>query len=196
MQRLNKKLRTKFGPEVEFLKGALLKPKTIGAIAPSSSFTAKRMAAAIDLSIKLPVLEFGPGSGVITKAILSHGLEASQLYSIEFSKHFLPSLRRQYKGVNFIHADAFEIDEITQLKEIKQFNTIISGLPLLNFPKQARESLITKLVSRLPEGRPMVQFSYGLKPPINTVRGKFRVEHLHTEIRNLPPARIWEYYRD
>ncbi len=76
---IRKTLAEKFDDELRFFKGWIDKPKAVGSIVPTSSFTAKRMASVIDVSSGLPVLEVGPGTGVITRAILARGVNPVNL---------------------------------------------------------------------------------------------------------------------
>lgn len=193
--KLAKKLAKKFQAEIRFIKGWVDQPKSVGAIFPTSSVTARRMAGVIDLNSGLPVLELGPGTGVITKAILAHGVAAEQIHSVEYSEQFIPHLREDYPGVNFIHGDAFDVDAVCEKSGIKQFDCVVSALPLLNFPSAQRVKLIEDLLEIIPEGRPIVQFSYGPLSPVVAGGGSFKVEHYGWVARNLPPAQIWVYRR-
>src|SRR3546814_12630828 len=67
------RLGRKFDEEIRFFKGWIDGPKSVGAILPTSTITARRMASVVDPSSGLPVLELGPGTGIITKAILARG---------------------------------------------------------------------------------------------------------------------------
>ena len=96
--------------ELKFFKGWIDKPKAVGAIIPTSSVTARRMASVIDTGSGLPVLEIGPGTGVITKAILRRGVKPSDLYAVEYSHDFVTHLRRNFPGVNVIEGDGFNLD--------------------------------------------------------------------------------------
>lgn len=64
----------RFKDEIEFLKGWKRNRTAVGAITPTSAATARRMASVIHPGSGLPVLELGPGTGVITKAILARGV--------------------------------------------------------------------------------------------------------------------------
>ncbi|MFK5978132.1 MAG: class I SAM-dependent methyltransferase [Rhizobiaceae bacterium] len=191
--RLTKKLAKKFQNEIRFIKGLVDQPKNVGAIFPTSSITAKRMASIVNLHSGLPVLELGPGTGVITKAIIEQGVAPEQLYSIEYSETFLPHLRADYPKVNFIQGDAFDVDAIQQESGIDQFDCVISALPLLNFPSSKRVKLIEELLDIIPEGRPIIQFSYGPLSPVVAGAGDYHVEHFGWVARNLPPAQLWVY---
>lgn len=193
--RLKERFGKKFDDEIRFFRGMMRGPKTVGAIAPTSSFTAKRMASVINPASGLPVLELGPGTGVITKAILARGIAPEKLFAIEFSTDFFHHLVTTFPGVNFINGDAFDLD--TTLAEIngQMFDTVVSGIPLLNFPMHARVRLLESLLDRLPPGRPVVQFSYGPVSPIIAQPDRYHVQHFDFIVRNLPPAQIWLYRR-
>ena len=105
-----RKIAQKFDDELKFFKGWIDKPKTVGSIIPTSSITARKMASIVNTKSGLPVLEVGPGTGVITKAILRLGVKPENLYAVEFSHDFVLHLRRNYPGVNVIEGDAFDLD--------------------------------------------------------------------------------------
>ncbi len=192
-RKLGNRLASKFGDKLEFARSLVSKPKTVGAIAPTSARTAAKMASLIRPNSGLPVLELGPGTGVITKAILDRGVDAKNIYSVEYSASFIPGLRRRYPGINFIHGDAFKITEIANKLGIEKFDCVISALPLLNFPVSQRIRLVVAALKIVDQGRPMIQFSYGPNSPAPERSKNFEVGHLGTILRNIPPARIWTY---
>ena len=104
-----RKLAEKFDDELKFFKGWIDRPKSVGSIVPTSSITARRMASVVNPKSGLPVLEVGPGTGVITRAILAMGLPPSKLHLVEYSPDFVRHLRRSFPGVNVIEGDAFDI---------------------------------------------------------------------------------------
>jgi SAM-dependent methyltransferase len=125
---LRKTLAAKFDDELKFFKGWIDKPKAVGAIVPTSSVTARRMASVIDLGSGLPVLELGPGTGVITKAILRHGVKPENLYAVEYSADFARHLRNNFPGVNVIEGDAFNLDTTLGKDADLTFDAVISGV--------------------------------------------------------------------
>jgi len=192
---LKKHFTKKFDDEIRFFKGMMQGPKSVGAIMPTSSFTAKRMASVINPESGLPVLELGPGTGVITKAILARGIAPENLVAVEYSQDFYQHLVDTFAGVKFIHGDAFDLDRTLGPLRAVKFDSVISGIPLLNFPIAARVKLLEDVLDRLPPGRPMVQFSYGPVSPIPPDPDRYIVQHFDFVIRNLPPAQLWIYRR-
>lgn len=180
-----------FDEEIRFFKTWIDKPKALGAVLPTSNATARRMASVIDLDNTDPVLELGPGTGVITKAILARNVEPEKLYSVEHTEAFLPQLRSQFPDVNIIYGDAFQLDEALPDMKGEKFDTIISAVPLLNFSVERRVGFLKSLFERLNPGRPVVQISYGAISPIPLEENTYSVEPLDWMLRNIPPARLW-----
>ena len=192
---LRKTLAEKFDDELKFFKGWSDKPKTVGSIVPTSSIAARRMASVVDAGSGLPVLELGPGTGVITRAILALGVKPENLYSIEYSDDFVRHLTAQFPGVNIIKGDAFNLDATLGDRRGMVFDSVVSGVPLLNFPVAQRIRYIEDLLGRIPAGRPIMQLTYGPLSPVPPGRGNYKVEHYDFILRNIPPTQLWVYRR-
>jgi phosphatidylethanolamine/phosphatidyl-N-methylethanolamine N-methyltransferase len=72
---------------------------------------------------------------------------------------------------------------------------VISAVPLLNFPMQARVAMLESALDRLPPGRPFVQISYGVVSPIIARPDRYHIQHFDFIVRNIPPAHLWIYRR-
>lgn len=164
-------------------------PRAIGAISPASPALAEAMAAQVDFSIPGRVLELGPGTGAITKALIRRGLGPERVLAIEADEMFATMLRGRFPGLEVIEGDATDAGAIERRGP---FNAIISSLPLLNFPAHQRAALVLELLRLLPPGAPFVQYSYGVKPPLPR-SADMRVTLADKVWRNLPPARIWVF---
>ena len=193
--KLRQSLTRRFDEELRFFKGWMDKPRAVGAIVPTSGVTARKMASVVNPHSGLPVLELGPGTGVITKAILQAGVKPQNLWSIEYSQDFVLHLREAYPGVNIIHGDAFDLDTTLGDERDTVFDSVISGVPLLNFPVERRVAYVEGLLDRIPAGRPIVQITYGPVSPVPVGRGNYSVEHFDFILRNIPPSRLWIYRR-
>lgn len=192
---LRKAFTEKLDEELKFFKGWIDKPKAVGAIVPTSSVTSRRMASVIDTASSLPVLEVGPGTGVITKAILARGIKPENLYTVEYSANFVRHLHKLYPQVNVIEGDAFNLDDALGDKRDTIFDCVISAVPLLNFPIERRVAYLEDLLDRIPAGRPVMQITYGPLSPIPAGRGDYSVKHFDFIMRNIPPAHLWIYRR-
>ena len=182
-----------FKKEFRFLKGLIKKPRQVGAIAPTSDVAARHIASLIPIETGLPVIELGPGTGAMTKAILERGLPPERLVSIEFTSDFLGPLRQEYPGVNFIHGDAMDIDNVLADYAGQEFAGVIGAIPLLNFPMKNRVDLVTRYLERVAGDGPFAQICYGTRSPVKAVPGKFTAEKTRWFFRNVPPVAIWVF---
>jgi len=180
--------------QLQFLKGLIARPKNVGAIAPSSPALAKAIAAQVDPSIPGPVLELGPGTGVVTEALIERGLSPERITAIEYDPDFAKLVTRRFPRVHVVQGDAFDLKKTLGNGNGELFAAIVSGLPLLNHPVERRRALIEGALAKLKPGAPYVQFSYGTRPPIPAPVGA-TVKRAALILLNLPPARVWVYRR-
>ncbi|MEP1443981.1 MAG: rRNA adenine N-6-methyltransferase family protein [Hyphomicrobiales bacterium] len=179
--------------DTRFIKNWFDNPLKMGAIAPSGSELANTMASFVPLDSDLPILEIGPGTGAVTKALLDHGVKPEKLVAIEYSADFCTLLRDEFPDIDVINGDGFNVQKTLS----KHFNTpprfaaVVSSLPLLNSPKDKREVLLDEILELL-DGNPFIQFSYGLRAPVAAPRG-VSVEKTSWIARNIPPARVFVY---
>src|SRR5690606_11738820 len=190
-----RQLAGKIDDDFRFFRGWLDKPKAVGSIIPTSTVTARRMASVADPSSGRPVLELGPGTGVITRAILKRGVPAENIVSVEYAPKFYHHLVEDFPGVRFILGSAFDLDDALGDLASQKFDSVISAIPLLNFPVPMRVALIEDLLGRVPAGRPVIQITYGAVSPVPVGRGNYSVERFDFVFRNIPPAHLWIYRR-
>ncbi|WP_319533335.1 methyltransferase domain-containing protein [uncultured Cohaesibacter sp.] len=181
--------------EIRFLRQWFENPLKVGAVAPSSPALARKMASYIDLDRPGLVVELGPGTGVVTKAVLDHGVEPSRVLAVEYSSEFVDILRDRFAGAKVIQGDAYDFEAIRQQHVQEPLCAVVSSLPLFNQPKPMRKRLIELCLDALSPGAPFIQFSYALVPPVPQEDGDFEVENSNWIIGNLPPARVWIYRR-
>ncbi len=185
---------SRFADTLRFLRALIARPRHVGAVLPSGDALAAAMARQIDMARAGPVLELGPGTGVITRAILARGGTPARLVAVEYDEGFAHRLTLRFPAVEVIRGDAFDLDAALGVREPAPFAAILSGLPLLNFPEGARSRLLEGALARLAPDAPFIQFSYGLKPPIAPPQG-YGVTRAAFVLRNVPPARVWVYRR-
>jgi phosphatidylethanolamine/phosphatidyl-N-methylethanolamine N-methyltransferase len=176
---------------LRFLKALITRPKAVGALIPSSPALAKAMARQIDPKAG-PVLEVGPGTGVISKAILERGVAPAQLTLVEYDEELARHLAARFAKVHVIQGDAFDLDHSLRGHAGMAFGAIVSSLPLLNHPMARRLAYMEAVTRRLAPGAPLIQFSYGAHAPAVPPPG-FTVVRTAQVWANIPPARVWVY---
>jgi phosphatidylethanolamine/phosphatidyl-N-methylethanolamine N-methyltransferase len=181
------------GDEFRFIKTWASKPLTTGAISPSGRALARQMAARINPDWPGAVIELGPGTGAVTAAILKRGVRPEQLNAIEFNTDFARHLARRFNGISVIEGDAYSLRKTLEKHGIGEIAAIVSSLPLFTRPAPQRIDLMEEAMSLLPPGRPFIQFSYALVPPVPDNPGHWTLDTSDWIFLNLPPARVWTY---
>lgn len=185
-------LLSKIRDEARFVRQWLGNPKSIGAVAPSGPDLARAMASFLDPSYDGKVIELGPGTGVMTDAILARGIEPQNLTSIEYCADFAGLLTERFPGVTIVCGDAYDL-EASLDGDVGELAGVVSSLPLINSPYEKRRELIMDALDRLAPGAPFIQFSYALVPPVKAEAGHFTVSKTGWILNNVPPARVWVY---
>ncbi len=152
------------------------------------------IAAQIDPRPGGAVLELGPGTGAVTRAIRESGISDLELIAIESHRRFVVLLRRELPGVRIIEGDGFAFARLLD-REARGLRSIVSGLPVIGQPAELRNRLLRDAIAALEPGRPFIQYSYSPRPPYPSLDG-VRVTRAGTVWFNLPPMHIWVYRRE
>src|ERR1700761_8652533 len=95
-----------------FLQELVNCPRQVGAILPSSKKLAVAMARWLPPQPDAYALELGPGTGVVTEALIERGLREDRLIAIEKSPKMADHLRSRFPRATIITGDAFELDQL------------------------------------------------------------------------------------
>lgn len=174
-----------------FFRQLIRNPKQVSAIAPSSRFLARAMAAGLGPETG-QVVEFGPGTGILTRGILAAGVAPRDLTLFELDETFATALQIRFPGVRVLHAPADQAARHVRGK----VGAVISGLPLLSMPPAIRRAIVGAAFDILAPGAPYIQFTYGPKPsvpPEIVDELGLTVEQTAFVWANLPPARVHRF---
>ena len=175
-----------------FLQEWLANPKRTGSVVPSSKRLAAAMARWLPANPESFVLELGPGTGIVTEALLQRGLREEKLVAIEHNPKLAKLLRERFPRAHIITGDAWQLDDLLRnnREPIESVGAVISSLPLLNFSEEQAESLAQKIRAVLePQGN-WVQFSYRIDKLRTRGASSFRLHASKIVWLNLPPARV------
>ncbi|WP_029077213.1 class I SAM-dependent methyltransferase [Kaistia adipata] len=190
-----RKLKARVADEVRFFRNWIEKPLSMGAVSPSGKALTKLMASFVDPDDNLPVIELGPGTGVVTQALIERGVAPERIVSIEYSSDFCRLLEQRFAGVKIVEGDAYALERTLAGCVSGPVSAVISSLPLLTQPPARRSALIQAAFARLAPGQPFIQFSYGLASPVTPDPSLFSTTHTGWVMKNVPPARVWVYRR-
>ena len=165
---------------VKFIGEFLKYPKQVGALVESSPFLARMMARQIDGAAN--VVEFGPGTGSVTKEILRHLPENGQLTCLEINPCFCEHLKKiKDRRLKIINDDVRNYS-----RHIENFDCILSSLPLGIFEKSQRG----KIIALSGRTKSYIQFQYTpfLKPKLKRY---FEDVEMKFVPLNFPPAFVY-----
>jgi phosphatidylethanolamine/phosphatidyl-N-methylethanolamine N-methyltransferase len=182
--------------EVRFLRSWIEKPLHMGAVMPSGRLLARTMAQYVDVDSEDPVVELGPGTGAITKALIDHGVDQERLVLVEYNPGFCALLRDRYPQAKVVQGDAYSLRDTLWNVLAAPAAAVVSGLPLVTKPMMTRLKLIRDAFAALAPGAPFVQFTYSVAPPIPKSLPGVSTEASERIWMNLPPARVWVYRKD
>jgi phosphatidylethanolamine/phosphatidyl-N-methylethanolamine N-methyltransferase len=167
--------------------------RTTGAISPSGKALARRMVAHVDPRATAPILELGPGTGVVTQALLERGVPPDRIIAVEYNPEFCRLLGERCPGVRIVQGDAYNLAKTLAAVHPGRFSAAVSSLPLLLRQPPERRGLVIDVLSRLAPGGALAQFSYSPKPPVPAAPTDYSLEGSGWIVMNLPPARGWTY---
>ena len=149
------------------------------------------------------VVEYGPGTGSFTRAILEAKRRESRCFAIELEPAFVAILKRRFPGV-VVHQDSVaNVRALCDREGIEQVDAIISGLPWAAFPESLQTQFLDAAMSVLKPGGQFVTFAYlqGLLLPAGK-RFRRMLQRYFAEVGtsgvvwfNLPPAFVYRCRR-
>jgi phosphatidylethanolamine/phosphatidyl-N-methylethanolamine N-methyltransferase len=185
-----KKLIATLNDTTLFLQEWLANPKGTGSVVPSSKRLAAAMARWLPENRESFVLELGPGTGVVTEALIEHGLREEKLVAIERNPKLADLLRKRFPKAQIICGDAWQMDTLLRLRGIENVGAIMSSLPLLCFSVEEAEALAQKIRAVLEPNGNWVQYSYGIHKLKPRGASSFQLHASKIVWLNLPPARV------
>lgn len=174
-----------------FLRQLLTKPGQVAAISPSSRYLARAMAKTLGPQTGR-VVEFGPGTGQLTRGILAAGVAAKDLTLLELSSDFVGHLKHSFPGATVHQIGAQSVAALVE----PGVGAVISGLPLLSIPDPIVEAILRGAFDVLKPGGEFIQFTYGPKPPVSPeIMARLGLVAIKGPKvwANLPPARVYHF---
>lgn len=170
--------------------------KHTGAIAPSSGYLVREMLASLEKvrnssDKPIRILELGPGTGVITKAIIKVMKPGDYLDIVELDPDFYKLVKKKFKGPNIrvhgLNVLDFEFSEA--------YDFILSSIPYDQMPSEVTRALWLKKLEMIALGGYISYYKYY---KFNFIRCKFEwfvnrkfLQNEKLVVRNVPPAVIY-----
>jgi phospholipid N-methyltransferase len=158
---------------------------TTGAILPSGRRLANALARFVAQPTEKPrkILEVGPGTGAVTRHIISAMSPHDTLDLVELNDAFVRRLNERFQTEPHFQAVADRAHvwhcPVQDLPTDSKYDVIVSGLPLNNFSVELVESLLNTLTGLMVPGGTLSFFEYiAVRSARTLVSGKAQRERL------------------
>lgn len=171
-------------------------PRAVGAVLPSSRALGEVMVEPIDFARARVIVEFGAGTGALTRSIAARLTPDHRYLGIELNAAFVEHLRRGFPKLTFVAASVEDLDSILVAHGIETIDAIICGLPWASLPVTVQERAFGHISRFLAKGGLFITFAYlqGLPlPAARALRQRLgamfaRVTRTRIIWGNVPPA--------
>ncbi|HRI88673.1 MAG TPA: rRNA adenine N-6-methyltransferase family protein [Candidatus Hydrogenedentes bacterium] len=181
---------------IRFLKQFISNPGDVGSITPSSRQLASVVIDAARVRHANVVVEFGPGTGAITKVLVPALRPGAKFFALEINGDFVKLLREQFPGTA-VHQDSAE-NTPKYLNEIGETHcdAIVSGLPWTFFAEPLQDNLLSAATESLREGGLFATYMYVSSMPMpSSIKFRTKLRKRFSQVgmsrivwRNFPPA--------
>jgi len=141
-----------FLSNLAFIGQMMLNPGDVGAIVPSSRTLADHIALTAGVREANLVIEYGPGTGAITRSIVMHAPDPSKVICLEINDAFVGILRREYPEINVRNDSATGVLRHVRDMGHDSCDAIVSGLPFASFDDRLQNEILEATYDALAPG--------------------------------------------
>ena len=175
-----------------FLKQFIQEKKMVGSVLPSSRFLVKKMLKETEIEQAKVVVEFGPGTGIITNKILKRLAPDAHFIVFELNNDFFKLLQKKLNDprVILINDTAQKLPHYLKENDLNDVQVIVSSLPLANFNTRMSYEIVKTSYECLSKGGIYVQFQYTLQAKKILLKC-FSNAQIKIAALNVPPAFVY-----
>lgn len=175
---------------------AFLTDKEVASVTPSSPFLTRRVCRTIDFDRADTVIEYGPGTGVMTRYLLERMPEGADLLAIEANSKFVDVLEDEMDDRRLMvqEGDVREVQEIMERYGLEGADYIVSGIPFTWMDDEGRDRLLQTTHRILRPGGMFLAYQTFWQPNAHLrkpARAYFGNVEREFELINIPPMRVY-----
>ena len=191
-----------------FFKESMRSLGPTASLVPSSRFLASALTKPIDFRRARTILELGPGTGPVTRAILDRMRPDAKLLAVDINSAFIQHLRASCPDPRLIAVcgSATDLRGLLAAYNLGSTDAVVSSLGLTSMDAPIRTAILRQIGECLVPGGPMTQFQYIHAYPGHLDMQKLRfssfnelrfLRHFFRSIRighvllNFPPALVF-----
>lgn len=178
--------------KLSFLWQYASKPRTVGAVLPSSKYLAGKMIKDINFNDEHCIVEYGAGTGVFTEKIINMRRPSTTVIVFEMNTTFATELTKRFghePNVHIYNESAVNINKRLAACGQKNASCIVSGLPFASLPQDVTVNILEQTRACLHPSGQFITFQYSLLKK-DLIQKYFANIKVTRELRNMPPAYV------
>lgn len=184
---------TPFADASLFLRRWAAHPLRVAAVFPTSDRHAEMIGNHVVRSEDEVVLEFGAGTGAISRALVKAGLPEKNLLMVELDPTMAAHLQDRFPDATVVRGDAYRPDEIVPEGWRGRITTSVSGLPFLHVSLSQQQHFINSVFDAMADGGRFLQYTSVPVPPLPHKRLGLDVKRLGFGWSKLGPRFVWQF---
>lgn len=176
-----------------FFRAFLRAPRVVASVIPSSRALERRVVAAAEADTARVVVELGPGTGGVTKALLAGMRPGATLLAIERTPQFIDRLAAiGDPRFDVVNACASTLADELHGRGLPPADAIVSGIPFSTIPEALARQIIAAVDRSLAPGGRFVAYQVvaAVARFASPVLGDPQVR---CELRSIPPTRVFTW---
>lgn len=176
-----------------FFKRWLANPLVMASITPSSASLARVIARNVRREPDEAVVEFGGGTGSVTRILLESGIPPSNLFSVEIDGELASFLRREFPTIGVLEGDVRDVRRMLPPQFVGKVGTVVVGIPMVLLPWEAQQGIVEEIFAVMPPGRHFLAYTYSAGAPLKYKELGLNARRVGFTLANLPPASVWAF---
>lgn len=175
---------------------AFFTDKEVASVTPSSPFLTQRVCDPIDFDRARTVVEYGPGTGVMTRYLLERLPGDATLLAVEANEKLVSELREKHDDPRLVieEGDVRHIRSMMDDHGLEGADYVVSGIPFTWMDPEVREEILATTHDLLRPGGMFLAYQTFWQPNAHLrdpARAQFGNVEREFEVRNIPPMRVY-----
>ena len=167
-------------------------PRDVGSAFPASRHLVDAVLGPTDFSAMRLVVEYGPGSGCFTRAMLDRMPQDSHLVAIDNNRRFVRHLQRSIADprLHAVTGCALQVRTILQSLQLDSVDLVVTGIPFSTMPEPVGSAIVAASAGLLsPDGQLV---AYQMRDAVEPMLHRHFDQVGRSRCwRNLPPCHIF-----